>query len=83
MATDSLTPKSLDLEQLNQLAARLGDHADGIENITAHQLEKDIRTAVTVVEEHASWRFIIGEVAATLPWENPAKKELLTLIGKG
>jgi hypothetical protein len=56
----------LDYEALNKLAADLGDHADGIENITAHQLEKDIRTAVTVIEEHACWRLGMKESIAQL-----------------
>jgi hypothetical protein len=35
-----------------------------------------------VAREHAHWRFVIAEVADALPGENPAKKELLTLIAK-
>lgn len=45
-------------------------------------LARDLDTAADVASEHASWRFAVAEVAAALPWENPAKKELLTLIGK-
>src|SRR5712675_2324415 len=51
----------LDYEQLTALSADLTDHADSIENITAHQLETDIRRAAQVVSEHASWRFVLAE----------------------
>jgi hypothetical protein len=30
----------------------------------------------------AHYRFMIAEIADALPFENPAKKELLELIGK-
>src|SRR5262249_54382464 len=80
-ATD--TPTTLDVEQLSALSVRLDDHADSIEQVTLHALEKDIRTARRVVQEHAHWRTEIDAIAATLPFENPAKRELLTLIGKG
>jgi hypothetical protein len=79
---DSLIQQPLDYEALTNLAGRLADHADGIEQVTLHPLEQDIRTARGVVDEHANWRFRIEEIAATLPFENPAKRELLTLIGK-
>ena len=72
----------LDYEQLTALSADLTDHADSIENITAHQLETDIRRAAQVVSEHASWRFALAELAASLPAGNFARNELLALIGK-
>jgi hypothetical protein len=79
MATDSITPKPLDIEALNKLATRLRDTADVIMN---PGVRADINTAASVASEHAHWRFVVAEVAAALPLDNPAKKELLTLIGK-
>jgi hypothetical protein len=73
---------TLDIEQLNALAVRLDDRADEITQVTLHDLEQDIRAAARVASEHAHFRFVVADVAATLPGENPAKKELLELIGK-
>jgi hypothetical protein len=82
MGTDSISTP-LDIESLNALAVRLRDHADGIRNPAAQKkLGADLHTAADVASEHAHWRFQIAEVADALPWENPAKKELLTLLGK-
>src|SRR5258707_8138133 len=41
LMADYVGSTSLDIEQLNGLSARLIDHADGIENITASALEQD------------------------------------------
>jgi hypothetical protein len=82
MATDSITPKPLDIETLNQLAVALDDHADGIEQVTLHKLEQDIRTAARVASEMARWRFALAELAASLPAGNFARNELLALLGK-
>ena len=82
MAADSITPKPLDIETLNALAVRLDDHADSIEQVTLHALEKDIRTAARVASEMARWRFALAELAASLPAGNFARNELLTLLGK-
>src|SRR5258705_13753788 len=71
----------LDYEQLTALSADLTDPADSIENITAHQLETDIRRAAQVVSEHASWRFVLAELAASLPTGTHARNEILKLLG--
>jgi hypothetical protein len=44
----------LNIETLNALGARLFDHADSIENITAHEMEKDIRLAARVCSNFAT-----------------------------
>jgi hypothetical protein len=72
-------PCPLDIEQLNQLAVRLRDDYVDVRNPA---LARDLDDAANVASAHAHFRFIIGEVADALPWENPAKRELLTLIGK-
>ncbi len=73
----------LDIEQLNALATRLRDHADAIRNPAAQKkLGTDLNTAANVASEMAHWRFTVAEIADALPWENPAKKELLSLLGK-
>jgi hypothetical protein len=82
MATDSITPKLLDIETLNQLAVALDDHADGIEQVTLHKLEQDIRTAARVASEMARWRFALAELAASLPAGNFARNQILKLLGK-
>jgi hypothetical protein len=69
----------LDIEQLNQLATRLRDDYVDVRNPA---LARDLDTAADVASEHAHWRFMIAEVADALPGENPAKRELLELIGK-
>jgi hypothetical protein len=45
-------------------------------------LGNDLSTAADVASAHAHFRFVIAEVADALPHENPAKRELLELIGK-
>ena len=70
----------LDIEQLNQLAVRLRDDYVDARNPA---LARDLDTAADVASEHAHFRFTVAEVADALPWENPAKKELLALLGKG
>jgi hypothetical protein len=82
MATDSITPKPLDIETLNALAVRLCDHADSIRNPAAQKLGTDLQQAADVASEHAHWRFMVGEIAAALPAGNFARNELLALIGK-
>jgi hypothetical protein len=79
---DSSNTTTLDIEALNQLALRLDDAADSITNVAAHEMEKDIRTAARVASWAAHVRFVVAEIADAMPVENPAKKELLTLIGK-
>jgi hypothetical protein len=74
---DSKLP--LDIEALNALAVRLRDTAEDIRNPA---LVADMNTAANVASEHAHWRFIIAEVADAMPFGNPVKKELLTLLGK-
>jgi len=72
---------SLDIKQLNGLSARLIDHADGIENVTARALEEDLRTAARVADEHASWRSAIAEITATTS-DGAAARVLRELISK-
>jgi hypothetical protein len=72
---------SLDIEHLNGLSARLIDHADGIENVTARTLEQDLRTAARVADEHAIWRFAIAEITVTTS-DGTAARALRELIGK-
>jgi hypothetical protein len=78
MATDTPTTL-LDIEQLNALATRLRDDYVDVRN---PGLAKDLDTAADVASEHAHYRFVIAEVADALRFGNPAKKELLELIGK-
>lgn len=70
-----------DLEQLNTLSADRCDHADGITNAAAHKMEQDIRTAARVIDEHASWRFNISEIAGATN-DSATAKRLLELLGK-
>jgi hypothetical protein len=65
---------------LNQLAVRLRD--DYVDNVRNPVLARDLDTAADAASALAHFRFVVAEVAATLPGENPAKKELLELIGK-
>jgi hypothetical protein len=69
----------LNIEALNQLATRLRDDYVDVRNPA---LARDLDTAADVASEHAHFRFVVAEVADALPGENPAKRELLTLIGK-
>jgi hypothetical protein len=39
----------LSADELNALADRLADHADGIVNVAAHEMEQDIRLAAGVL----------------------------------
>jgi hypothetical protein len=82
-ATDSFTPKPLDIETLNQLATRLRDHADGIRNPAAKaKLGADLHTAADVASAMAHWRFELAELAATLPAGNQARNKILKVLGK-
>jgi hypothetical protein len=47
-STSSNGPR-LSADELNALADRLGDHADGIVNVAAHEMEQDIRLAAGVL----------------------------------
>jgi hypothetical protein len=78
---DYIGSTSLSIKQLNGLSARLIDHADGIENITARALEQDLRTAARVADEHASWRSAIAEITATTS-DGAAARVLRELISK-
>jgi hypothetical protein len=77
---DSPNTTNLTIEDLNNLSLRLDEAAEDV--IANRELAHDMRTAASVASEHAHWRFEVAEVADALPWENPAKKELLALIGK-
>jgi hypothetical protein len=73
----------LDIEALNQLAVRLRDHADAIRNPAAQKkLGTDLHTAADVASNMAHFRFVIAELAASLPAGNFARNELLALLGK-
>jgi len=80
-ATDSnITP--LDIEALNQLAVRLRDSADAIRNPAAQKkLGTDLHSVADVASAMAHWRFVVAEVAETLPAGNFARNELLDLLG--
>ena len=54
MAESSITSSAgthLSADQLNALADRLADHADGIVNVAAHEMEQDIRLAATALRQ--------------------------------
>jgi hypothetical protein len=70
---------TLDIEALNALAVRLRDDYVDVRNPA---LVRDLDLAADAASTLAHWRFVVAEVADALPWENPAKKELLTLLGK-
>ena len=42
---------SLSADELNALADRLADHADGIVNVAAHEMEQDIRLAASALRQ--------------------------------
>ena len=46
-----LSIANLSADDLNALADRLADHADGIVNVAAHDMEKDIRLAATALRQ--------------------------------
>jgi hypothetical protein len=78
---DSNVP--LDVEKLNALSVRLTSHADTIRNpAAAKTLGADLRLASNVASEHASWRFALSELAASLPAGTHARIELLKLLGE-
>ena len=47
----SSTSRHLSADELNALADRLADHADGIVNVAAHEMEQDIRLASGVLRQ--------------------------------
>ena len=54
MAESSITPSisvRLSADELNELADRLADHADGIVNVAAHEMEQDIRLAAGALRQ--------------------------------
>jgi len=63
-ADDEGTPPKFNIHTLNQLAVRLVDHAESIENITAHEMECDLRLAAAACERLAHLRFEVAEIAA-------------------
>ena len=50
MAESSIST-SLSAGELSDLADRLADHADGIVNVAAHEMEQDIRLAANVLRK--------------------------------
>jgi hypothetical protein len=77
---DSANTTNLTIEDLNNLSLHLDEAAEDV--IANRELAHDMRTAASVASAMAHWRFVVAEVADAHPFENPAKKELLTLIGK-
>jgi hypothetical protein len=74
--------KPLDIEALNALATKLRVHADAIRNPAAQKkLGIDLHTAADTASQMAHWRFIVAEVAASLPAGNFARNEILKLLG--
>lgn len=55
-----------DDDKFEALSNRLIDHADGITNAAAHEMEKDIRLAADVVSKHSRMTTGVREVAAQL-----------------
>jgi hypothetical protein len=53
----------LNIENLNLLGRRLYDHADSITNVARHDMEVDVRTAARAVNNLASLRFQVAEIA--------------------
>jgi hypothetical protein len=47
----SAVTRHLSADELNALADRLADHADGIVNVAAHEMEQDIRLAAGVLRQ--------------------------------
>jgi hypothetical protein len=43
--------RHLSADELNALADRLADHADGIVNVAAHEMEQDIRLAAGALRQ--------------------------------
>jgi hypothetical protein len=75
MATDK--PIKFDTESLNALGARLVDHADGIEFITLHNLEQDIRLAARVCDKLASLRFRVAEISTCASRRIPVRRTVI------
>ena len=50
ISTSQVSP-CLSADELNALADRLADHADGIVNVAAHEMEQDIRIAAGVLRQ--------------------------------
>ncbi len=50
ISTSQVSPR-LSADELNALADRLADHADGIVNAAAHEMEQDIRIAAGVLRQ--------------------------------
>lgn len=50
-STATLSAASLSDDELKALADRLSDHADGIVNVAAHEMEQDIRLAAGVLRQ--------------------------------
>jgi hypothetical protein len=48
---ESSISTSLSADELNALADRLTNHADGIVNVAAHQMELDIRLAASALRQ--------------------------------
>jgi hypothetical protein len=54
----------LNVENLNAIAARLADHADGITQIALRSLADDLRLAARIAETLAAMRSEIAEIAS-------------------
>ena len=63
-----------DVSTLNQLSARLIDHADSIVNRATHQLEVDLRLASAVCDRLAELRLQVTGIAGKCRDEDAAKE---------
>ena len=91
------TSTTLTRDELNALSDRLSDHADGIVNVAAHEMEQDIRVAASALRQieaapptaslPALLQHIdridstIDRIAATCP-DAATSKQLRQLIGR-
>jgi hypothetical protein len=80
---DSSNTTPLSVKDLQALATKLRVHADSIRNPAAQKkLGTDLHTAADVASQMAHFRFIVAELAASLPAGNFARNELLVLLDK-
>jgi hypothetical protein len=58
------------------------DHAESIENIAAHEMQRDIRLAARVCDRLAALRFEVAEIAESCMKQEPAatRRDLLDAL---
>jgi hypothetical protein len=59
-------PATFDIETLNAISVRLGDHADKITNAARQDIAADLRLAARIADKLAGLRFRIDEIAEQL-----------------